>query len=398
MREAYNAEREHTVVGTYPSIKGMQLGGAADSSGVSIVPETPRFYRPIPTYENFKMLFRGETPYWIPNNGWFGCDVNEFRPRQAPDCLPHHQCIDGGDYIDYSKLPKVQRGWFDLPLEWEEAAMGASVRPGNPLLPDMNDWESLKWPDLDAIDWEGMEEMNRDYLSTDKANQLGIHLGLWERMMCLMDVNNAALALADEDQEDAVHAFLDKLSDTYCEYISRVSKIGRIDSVMLHDDWGHQRGPFFSLETAMKFFVKPMKKVVDHCHSLDIVFEHHCCGCAQKLVPAMVACGTDFWFPQSAINDVDQLIHDFKDDHITFSVSSPVLPVGSSEAEIRKIAYDFVEKYKDAGILMCQDVSKNGMPGHDPSLYPIFADGVYEYSRKAYQNAPDPSEPQERIA
>ena len=66
----------------------------------------------------------------------------------------------------------------------------------------------------------------------------------------------------------------------------------------------------------------------------------------------MVMTGSDFWFPQAAINDVDALI----------------------------------EKYKDKGVLFCQDVSKDGVPGHDSSLYPIFADAVYEYSRIAYQD------------
>ena len=36
-----------------------------------------------------------------------------------------------------------------------------------------------------------------------------------------MDVANAALALVDEDQEDAIHEFLDALADLYIEYIRR---------------------------------------------------------------------------------------------------------------------------------------------------------------------------------
>ena len=62
-------------------------------------------------------------------------------------------------------------------------------------------------------------------------------------MMNLMDVNNAALALMDEDQEEGIHRFLDQLSDVYVEYIRRVSRIGRIDSVMFHDDWGTRTVP-----------------------------------------------------------------------------------------------------------------------------------------------------------
>ena len=397
-REAYNPTKERTVVGTYPGFKGMEDIRLRNDRGECIVPDTDRFYRPIPVYENFKMLFRGETPYWIPNNGWFFCDTQEFRPRQGKDCRAHHQCLDGGPLIDYTKIPKLQRGWFDLPLEWEPLSCGATVRPGNPTLEDMNDWkEVLQWPSLEEIDFDEMKRMNETYLGTDRINQLGIHLGFWERMMCLMDVSNAAIALLDEDQEYAVQSFLDKLSDFYCDYITRVSKIGRIDSVMIHEDWGTNNSAFFSLDTARKFFVAPIKKVVDTCHSLNIIYEHHCCGKAQALAPAMVECGTDYWFPQSTINDVDKLIEDFKNDHLTFAVGNPILPKGSSEEEVRKIAKEFVDKYKDKGVLFCADSSTTRIPGHDHSLFPIFRDAVYEFSRQAYQNLDVPKDMEEMV-
>ena len=397
-REAYNPEKEHTVVGTYPGFKGMEDIRLRNEKGECIVPDTDRFYRPIPVYENFKMLFRGETPYWIPNNGWFFCDTQEFRPRQGRDCRAHHQCLDGGPLIDYTKVPKLQYGWFDLPLEWEPLSCGATVRPGNPILEDMNDWEEvLNWPSLDEIDFDEMKTMNEAYLGTDRINQLGIHLGFWERMMCLMDVSNAAIALVDEDQEYAVQSFLDRLSDFYCEYITRVSKIGRIDSVMVHEDWGTNASAFFSLDTARKFFVAPIKKVVDTCHSLDIIYEHHCCGKAQSLAPAMVECGTDYWFPQSTINDVDKLIEDFKNDHLTFAVGNPILPKGSSTEDVRNIAKDFVAKYKDKGVLFCADSSTTRIPGHDHSLFPIFRDAVYEFSRQAYQDLDVPKDMEDMV-
>ena len=397
-REAYNPTKEHTVIGTYPGFKGMEDIRLRNEKGECIVPDTDRFYRPIPVYENFKMLFRGETPYWIPNNGWFFCDTQEFRPRQGKDCRAHHQCLDGGPLIDYTKVPKLQYGWFDLPLEWEPLSCGATVRPGNPILEDMNDWkEVLNWPSLDEIDFDEMKTMNETYLGTDRINQLGIHLGFWERMMCLMDVSNAAIALVDEDQEYAVQSFLDRLSDFYCEYITRVSKIGRIDSVMVHEDWGTNASAFFSLDTARKFFVAPIKKVVDTCHSLDIIYEHHCCGKAQSLAPAMVECGTDYWFPQSTINDVDKLIEDFKNDHLTFAVGNPILPKGSSTEEVRKIAKDFVDKYKDKGVLFCADSSTTRIPGHDHSLFPIFRDAVYEFSRQAYQDLDVPKNMEDMV-
>ena len=186
-RVKYDREKEHQVVGMYPGIKGMELGGSADNVGVSFVPEAPQFWRPIEVRRNYQMLFEGKTPYWIPLNGWFFCDVNEFRPRQNADNVANHQCIDGGDFVDYKKQPKVVESWFKYPMEWEELSMGATTRPGNPTLEEIYDWEELvQFPNLDEMDWDEMREMNKDYLATDKANQLGIQMGMWERLMCLM--------------------------------------------------------------------------------------------------------------------------------------------------------------------------------------------------------------------
>lgn len=397
-RETYDPVKEWKVIGKYPGFKGMEDVRLRTAEGTFICPDTDRYYRPIPVYENFKMFFRGETPYWMPNNGWFFCDIQEFRPRQAQDNPAHHQCLDGGPAVDYSTWPKVTKGWFDLPHEWEAVSCGATVRPGNPMVEDINDWEKiLKWPDIDMIDYEAMREMNQQYLGTDKINQLGICLGLWERMMDMMDASNAAIALVDEDQEDAVKAFLDKLSDMYCDYISRVAKIGRIDSLMFHDDWGTQTGPFFSLDTAMKFFVSPMKKIVDHCHSLDIVFEHHSCGKAERLVPAMLATGSDFWYPQPALNDLDTLIEKYKNEHLKFAVGNPILPKGSTTEDIKKIAKDFVDKYADKRILFTADSGKAINPNHDHSLWPVYRDAVYEYSRIAYQELPVPEDMEKMV-
>ena len=335
------------------------------------------------------MNLEGKTPYWIPSCGWFFCDVNMFRPRQHPDNMGNHQCIDGGPSVDYDALGLVVKGWFDCPYEWEPLSNGAMPRPGRPTIEEMDEWEDvLEMPNLDDIDFDEIAQMNREYLSSQKVNQLGIQFGFWERMMNLMDVDNAAVALLDEDQADGIHRFLDQLSDVYIDYIGRMLDRGmRIDSVYLHDDWGTQNAPFFSLDTCREFFVPPMKKVVDFCHENGILFEHHCCGNAGPLVPAMEECGTDFWIPQWTCNDVDELIERYKDYHIKFGVYSPWIDAGTPEEEVREMGRAFVEKYAGTNIMYCNNIDLVGRPGYDPALFGVWEDAVYEYSRKAFQDA-----------
>ena len=377
MREPYDRVKEHTPTGdVYPDAKAGNY------------PHLPVIYRPISIRENYRMNIEGKTPYWIPACGWFFCDVNMFRPRQHPDNLANHQCFDGGPAIDFDALGNVVAGWFDCPIEWEPKSNGAMPRPGRPTLDDMSEWrEQLRFPNLDDLDWDEIAAMNVDFLASDKVNQLGIQFGLWERMMNLMDVDNAAVALLDEDQEEGVHSFLDAMADLYIDYIGRMMKVGRIDSIYLHDDWGTQNAPFFSLETARKFFVPPMKRIVDFCHANGIVFEHHCCGNAGALIPAMEECGTDFWIPQDTCNDVDALLEQYQGYHLKLGVYSPYLRRGSSEEEVRELGRQFVEKYAGKNIMYCMNKAIAIRPGHDPELFPIWEDAVYEYSRLKFQDA-----------
>lgn len=380
-RPKYDPVKEHEVIGLYPGIKGFVIGFAPN--GIS---ESPRVYRPIEPRENFKMLFRGETPYWIPESGWFFCDVHEFRPRQHPDNLANHQLLDGGDKVDFAAMGKIIKGWFDLEYQWEELSSGATVRPGLIKVPDISKWEDyISMPNLDDMDWEAIAKDNETYLNVDKANQLGIQFGFWERLMNIMGVAEAAMALIDEDQQDGVHRFFDKLADLYIDYIKRMCACCRIDSVFMHDDWGHQTGPFFSLAVCREMIVPYMKRVIDTCHELGLVFEHHSCGKAETLLPAMIEQGDDLWFPQPTLNDVDGLLEKYKNEPIALAVVNPVLTSDLSEEEVRNLAREWVNKYKGKRALLTQNIYFPELS--DPSKYPIFKDAVYEYSRIAYQDA-----------
>jgi len=100
-------------------------------------------------------------------------------------------------------------GFFDLNWVYVPVAGGSTVAPGKPKIEDMSEWEKyISMPDLDALDWDRCENNNKDYLDTPQHNQLGILCGFWERLMSLMDVEGAAVALIDEDQSEGLIAFL----------------------------------------------------------------------------------------------------------------------------------------------------------------------------------------------
>lgn len=368
MRKKFDPE-EMKVVGNYPDYPTHFM------VGLPPLPPHAKWNKPITPKENWRLLYEGKKPYWIPEAGWFNCDVLIFRPRMHPDNAATHLVFDQEAQMSYDS--DVQKGWFDLDWEWVEIAGGASVHPGNPAVTVINCWEEqVPFPSLDDLDWEACIAANKEYIKTEKMLQAGMLSGFWERLMSLMDVDKAAMAMIDEDQQDGVHRLFDRLADLYVDYVDRLHQHFNIDSFLIHDDWGTQMNPFFSLDTCREMIVPYLKRVTDACHERGILFELHSCGKGEKLVPAMIEAGVDLWCPQ-IMNKYEELAHTYKDTGIIFGLTI-LPPPTDSEEEIRELAKDFVETYKDCRIALC-----------DMGAGPVYTAAVYEYSRKAYENYQD---------
>lgn len=108
-------------------------------------------------------------------------------------------------------------------IEWEyvPVAGGSMVRPGTPLLEDANDWNQiLKFPDIDAWDWDASGRQNYDFLHNGKANMLWFLNGCWyERLVSFMDFEGAVVALIDDEQKDALKELFAKTTELYCRLV-----------------------------------------------------------------------------------------------------------------------------------------------------------------------------------
>ena len=361
-------EKELEVVGVHPSgAYGMFVNMGIDS----MPPVEPIYNRPITPRENMKLLFSGQTPWWIPHTGMAYTEVNNFRPRIFPDNIAVRLVWDGEEPpMEYKDLTAT--GWFNLDWVFVPVAGGATVKPGSPMLEDMNDWEEvLEWPDLNAMDWEAMGRGNAAYFETPQANELGLLDGFWERLISLMDVSGAAIALVDEDQKEALHAFFDRYTEHMIECIRRVKAVLPLDGVLIHDDWGTQNGPFFSPETAREMLLPYLKRIVDYIHSEGMFYEQHSCGNCTPLVPIYMEAGVDLWTPQ-LMNDFDGILKTCRGSKLHIGMPCPVGPEASEE-EARQAARDWFDKYGE------EQVTISPMMSH-----PAFMEELYKVSRIRY--------------
>lgn len=328
-------------------------------------PEKVIYDSPISIKENYFLSLKRETPLWMPNSFF---DFTMICPEN-PDNIARA--------FVFEKKPMDRnnvggKDMFGVDWEFVPSVGGSMVRGGNPKIPDITEWEKyITIPDpKNVMDWEGVSARNKDFCDPRKPLEVTILNGLFERLISFMDMQNALIALVDEDEQAGVHRLFDKLCDFYDEYIHLYKKYFDCDIIAFHDDWGSQKAPFFSLATVREMLLPYLKRVVDSTHDAGCFFEMHSCGKNDLLVPAMVEAGIDCWQPQF-INDFE-LLYKMCGDEIALTIPlMDYIRKDMEENEMRDAISAFIENHPKAmgSTWMAPDIS---------------AKYLYEISRKYY--------------
>lgn len=332
----------------------------------------PLFDTPVTPAENFRAVIDGKNPLWMPMTS----DTKMFTPRIDSENIARGFVFDGEDPYpveQYGGPDKFGTEWVFVPV-----AGGSMVKPGAPRLEDIHDWkEVITMPDLSTWDWERSSKVNAEYLSGGQMNCITFLSGfMYERLVSFMDFEAAAIATIDDEQMDDAkelcNAMLDQVYIPYLEYIKKYYP--QIKMISLHDDWGSQRAPFFSLATAREMFVPIMKRFGEKCKELGFVFELHSCGKNDLVFPAYLEAGVQFWNGMN-INDKKALYAQYGDEFV-FGVdpSEIVKDMDASHEALEAEAKAFCEYYIRDG--KCHAVA-NTMRAN-----PYFIECVYRISRQ----------------
>ncbi len=293
---------------------------------------------PITPKENLKRFINGN-PAWkpqYPDNKCF-----------SPELFKENVCRG------FVKEDVPYTGEFGGPdmfgIEWEfvPTVGGSMVRPGRPKVPDITEWEKyIEWPDLSKLDWEGSAARNPEFFKTDQVLMMMVFTSFFERLISMVDMENALVAMIDPDEQPAVHRLFDRLADYYDELFDYFEKYYGPDLIYFHDDWGSQRAPLFSLQTVREMLVPYMKRVVDSAHKHNMVFELHSCGKIEELVPAMIEFGADMWCGQN-MNDKLKIAKEYGD-YIHIGVCPKDFPADAPDEVLIEEADRILDEYPDS--------------------------------------------------
>jgi hypothetical protein len=220
------------------------------------------------------------------------------------------------------------------------------IRPGKPFIEDFNEWPNkIVWPDIESWDWEGSAKENACYLDDEKSNIGWLMTGWYERLITFMEFENAAVAMIDEDQQDAIKAFFDKATDLYIKILDKFcTYFPGIDGFCVHDDWGSQQETFFSPSVVREMIVPYMKRTTDFLHSKGKYCELHSCGQLMKQVPNIIAAGWDMWCGQ-AMNDTQKIYDLYGDKLLVGVLPDPFDPEALTEEQQREEAKKYAARF-----------------------------------------------------
>lgn len=327
------------------------------------MPPSDLFDTPISYRENTLSLFWDKKPcFAVTNNDFVGLTCDFYQEK-----LGRSRGQDG------RKIDAFGVEWI-----YEPTAGGSITVAGQPKFTDVNHWkEAISMPDVN--DWDWAADAAAHPVDSRFAAEMTPVNGFWfERLISLMDFMNAAMALVDEEQTDAIHELFEATTQLACDIVDKVCQYWpSVDGFMFHDDWGSQKAPFFSDEVATELFLPHMQKVVNHVHNKGRYFGLHSCGHLEERAHIFVEAGIDTWQMQGTLNDVSKLYNQIGD-KIALQVTIPEFDVNDEKAAVQA-ARDYVEHF-------CQPGKPTLVMARGAASSRVFLEALYEFSRKHYLN------------
>ena len=328
----------------------------------------PIFNYPISTTELVKRTYIDKESLWILN----GAETGFFCPSVIPDDVAR------GFVFEAVPTPREKFGGKDMfGVEWKYVDIAGGSMSVGAVFDDANDWRKyIKMPDIDSWDWEGSAKMNKEYLASGPKT-LWLLNGCWfERLISFMSFEGAAMALLDEDQEDAIKDLIHETTTLYMKIIDKCCEYYDIPGFCIHDDWGSQMAPFFSEDVARNIFLPEMKRFCDHVHSHGKYIELHSCGRCETRCGVFADAGFDTWTPM-AMNDTAKLWETYGDRMvIAVCVNELEHPETATEEELRDAARSFSAKFAKPDRPCTVNLYTN--PAY---LTPAFREELYRTSR-----------------
>jgi len=220
---------------------------------------------------------------------------------------------------------------------------------------EINDYHH--WPSPDWFDYGGIEAQCEEIRRQERVVVfMGDRLNRIAQLKPAMYLRGMEQIFVDmSSTPDLAHAVFSKIRDFYCSYAERIfgAAKGRIDILLMGDDFGTQTGPFLSPDMWVNFLGKGFADYISLAKEHDLRVMHHTCGSVRPFIPLMIERGLDVLQslqPEASDMDPRKLKAEFGDRlvfHGGISIQK-TMPFGTPE-DVRNEVRDRVEAFAPGG-------------------------------------------------
>ena len=259
---------------------------------------------PIKPRENFKHVWKKETPVWVPNS------LLEFDSIGLGKHTRFEHLIAKKERFDFVDLFGCE--WTYIP-----EVGGSMLKPGTCLLDDILDWEKVvKLPDWKNYDFKTKaDEFNNNRKNPDSVLSIDIGSTGTEVLVALLggyEQGMIAMAVEPEAVLDLMYAINENMAEKFDQVLVHYPSV---DMITVHDDWANAKDTFFSEKYFEDMVYEPTYKLVQHIKtsSGERCFQLHCCGKMERFLPYIVDIGIDMLQIQRNINDFPMIKQKYGD-------------------------------------------------------------------------------------
>lgn len=236
----------------------------------------------------------------------------------AEDC---YQVVMPSAMKEQAEFGKDGADWFGCRWCWDPTCFGHApdIRQKY-LLEDITMWrEVVKFPDLDAIDFQACAEKDLEHANREgKILRLFCEKGPFERVSALMGFEEAFASMLTESEE--YQALIDAIADWKIDLFGRLIDAYRPDEMICHDDLGSAHGPLISVSCYRELIQPAHKRMVAAVHEKGVLYTHHSCGHMQEFIPCLIENGVDMINPVQYMNDWEMIEKQYAD-QVSFNVN-----------------------------------------------------------------------------
>ncbi|BFL49071.1 uroporphyrinogen decarboxylase family protein [Lactonifactor longoviformis] len=241
---------------------------------------------------------------------------------------------------------------------WISTKEGSLHKPGFKLFEEIDEWEKyVKIPDLDLFDFKAMAEQGKHLMPHPDPEQKVISFidggGLFLRLCSFMGFENALISLAT-DPESCMDLF-EALTQFRLKFIDKFCEACHVDVYTYGDDIATSSSLFMNPDTYRKV-IKPFdKRIAEHVRSKGMIFERHCCGKCEDVIPDFIEMGVQMWQSAQPVNNIAGILDTYQGRLAVeggWDSSGAVSRVEATTEEIRAEVRRCLTEYKKPGFIL----------------------------------------------